>query len=763
MQGEAPQPGPTKPECVELLLSEIDSLPTLNSVAVRLLELTADDESDADEVIGLIASDPAMSSKVLALCRYHDRGRASHVSTIDRAVLLLGFEAVRWAVLSAQVFEVVDGMTSAGGEVRRRRPAFDREAYWLHSMGVAIAAERIASAGTQTRDISPGEAFMAGLLHDIGQLLLHVLLPESFDRVCRMAEMHGASLDRACRQIIGLDTHTAGKKLAEHWGLPRSLVDTVWLSGQPPQAVPQAMGEANQTLIAVVSLADALVQSCYIAPGAHRSASNDLGTLSIPVGLGQPELDDITAELHDEVALRAAALGMNIENEEGVLLRSIRRANETLARANAGMRQREQLAQTQARALKGISQFYDALPTVGSVVEVLATIVQSANNVFEARIYAAVYRIAEDRGWRLVRFAPDGRVFGSRLIDPPGDNIPLAAILRDGLKAGSAISLAPWLDDVLPSNLNLDDLSTLPLADEDNESTTILLIKLPQTTRAKHSGFEELLQCWQTSLFAGARCDSAANLSEQLAEANRSLIEMQETLAKSSIMATLGEVAAGAAHEMNNPLTVISGRAQLLGSRLQDPELCEMATEISTQSHRLSDMITALKSFAEPIEPRLKKVDLADLVVRAVQRYGPGERRQPQVNTVFVRPVPMVQVDPDLIGSAVGELVRNAVEAKGSDHIELRVQTDRLDDRLKIEIRDDGTGLSEHVLKHAFDPFFSAKPAGRQPGLGLARARRAVEAHGGRITLVNGPGGGAIATIWLTDTGEEGKEKRRAA
>ena len=79
-----------------------------------------------------------------------------------------------------------------------------------------------------------------------------------------------------------------------------------------------------------------------------------------------------------------------------------------------------------------------------------------------------------------------------------------------------------------------------------------------------------------------------------------------------------------------------------------------------------------------------------------------------------------------------------------------------------------GAGLTDHVLRHAFDPFFSARPAGRQPGLGLARARRAVEAHGGELTLVNTPGGGALATIWLSagagnegtpDTGPEGMER----
>jgi signal transduction histidine kinase len=233
---------------------------------------------------------------------------------------------------------------------------------------------------------------------------------------------------------------------------------------------------------------------------------------------------------------------------------------------------------------------------------------------------------------------------------------------------------------------------------------------------------------------------------------------VQETLARSRTLATLGEVASGAAHEMNNPLAVISGRSQLLASRVQDVELRESALEIVSQSHRLSDMITALRSFAEPVDPVIEPVDLADLVMRVVQRYGPGERRQPQVNTVFTEALASALIDGELIGQALGELVRNAVEAKGSRHIELRVQTDPLDDRLKIEVRDDGTGLSEHALTHAFDPFFSAKPAGRQPGLGLARARRYVEAHGGRITLSNNPAGGAIATIWLSNWRQDKQE-----
>jgi two-component system C4-dicarboxylate transport sensor histidine kinase DctB len=117
--------------------------------------------------------------------------------------------------------------------------------------------------------------------------------------------------------------------------------------------------------------------------------------------------------------------------------------------------------------------------------------------------------------------------------------------------------------------------------------------------------------------------------------------------------------------------------------------------------------------------------------------------------------LPDANVDAEQMRAAIVELLRNAVESEGCAHIDCRVEIEAAgagsDDRLKVRIADDGSGLTPHVLAHAFDPFFSAKPAGRQPGLGLAHARRIVEAHGGQITLENAARGtrGAVATIRL--------------
>ena len=92
---------------IELILRQIDSLPTLPSVATRLLTLTASDESSAKEVIRLVSSDPSLTAKILALCATADRGLREDVMTIDKAVVLLGFNAIRNAVLSIKVFETL--------------------------------------------------------------------------------------------------------------------------------------------------------------------------------------------------------------------------------------------------------------------------------------------------------------------------------------------------------------------------------------------------------------------------------------------------------------------------------------------------------------------------------------------------------------------------------------------------------------------------------------------------------------------------------
>src|SRR5262244_2925464 len=151
---------------VELILQQLEDLPTLPAVAVRVLEVTSNESSDAKEVVQLIESDPSLTARILQLVHRADSGVRGEVTTVERAVVLLGFEAVRSAVLAISVFE-----TFKQTESNSTTPpaAFKHEAFWKHCIAVAAAAELIAEASKDSA-INPSEAFVCGLLHDLGKI-----------------------------------------------------------------------------------------------------------------------------------------------------------------------------------------------------------------------------------------------------------------------------------------------------------------------------------------------------------------------------------------------------------------------------------------------------------------------------------------------------------------------------------------------------------------------------------------------------------------
>lgn len=759
MESIPANPDPDQVRRVELILQQLDQLPTLGAVAVKLLELTTSEDSDAQEVIGLVGSDPALAGKVLAMCRCNARGRASNVDTVERAVLLLGFDAVRCAVLSVQVFDAFDRMISIGGESLKGKPAFDRVAFWQHSLAVSVLAERIAMARPHAGSTDGGEASIAGLLHDLGVLALHVLLPASFDRVCLFTDAQGVSLDEGARRIIGLDTRTTGKRLAEHWGLPKSLVDVLWLSGQRYDDMPDL---PHRDLIATVALADAMARQHYPAP-AGQPPQDDSGAITLShLGVDPARADELLGDLHQQVAGRAASLDLFSEPAEGILVHSISRANESLGRAYSSLRNRAVASQQQARTIRAIAEFHETTSPGQSIVETLSTIVRSMKETLGGSFFVTLFQSRETDSWELVRFSDSGRILDTDLLTPPPSSASLDDLADRNLHSMPLNAILPWMADYFSQWTDADLARVTPLPCQWGVATA-LVHNCPIDGQGDSRQFEALTRTWAAAVAAASQHAGARALGEKLAEANRVLVETQNTLAEHKTMAALGEIAAGAAHEMNNPLAIIAGRSQLLAERVADAKQKLMATQISEQAHRLSDMITALRDFAEPPRPRRREVDLLRLVLDVVQHCGSDGAKPADVNTVIPESLPPVFVDPDQISVALGELIRNASEAKGSTHIEVRVQTEPQDDRLKLQVTDNGEGLTHEVLAHAFDPFYSAKPAGRQPGLGLARVRRLVEAHGGKVELVNGPSSGAIATIWLTDWRGAAKERKHVA
>jgi signal transduction histidine kinase len=212
---------------------------------------------------------------------------------------------------------------------------------------------------------------------------------------------------------------------------------------------------------------------------------------------------------------------------------------------------------------------------------------------------------------------------------------------------------------------------------------------------------------------------------------------------------SLAEFAAGAGHEINNPLAIIAGRAQLLLKDEADPERRRELALINAQVRRAHEMIADLWLFARPPHPEPQPVDLVVLVDRVIEELGP----QAAERGILVRrvgdPGPLTaEVDPVQLGVAISALCKNSLEAIGRDgHIEIGLGTS--DGGVQIRVSDTGPGITPDQRPHIFDPFYSARQAGRGLGMGLSKCWRIVTNHGGHIAVQSEPGQGAEFVITL--------------
>ena len=234
--------------------------------------------------------------------------------------------------------------------------------------------------------------------------------------------------------------------------------------------------------------------------------------------------------------------------------------------------------------------------------------------------------------------------------------------------------------------------------------------------------------------------EGSPSIADKLARLAELETDFQRALEAEKLEA-MAEFAAGAGHEINNPLTVISGRAQLLLREETDPERQRALALISVQAMRVHEMIADMMLFARPPRPEPQPVELvkllddliADLQPRSV-RQGTAIRRAGQSAPI------VVHVDPVQLSVALRAICQNAMESLGSGgNIEVAVES-LVSGEVRIRISDDGPGIRPEERRHIFDPFYSARQAGRGLGLGLSKAWRIITNHGGRIEVSSQPG-----------------------
>jgi signal transduction histidine kinase len=239
-------------------------------------------------------------------------------------------------------------------------------------------------------------------------------------------------------------------------------------------------------------------------------------------------------------------------------------------------------------------------------------------------------------------------------------------------------------------------------------------------------------------------------LSETLSEANRNLKLAQDEARRAERLAALGQLSAGLAHEIRNPLGVMKGSAELLSQRLSDSDDLskELSGYIYTEVNRLSALVSRFLDFARPSRLELKPDDLSTVVERSLKAAEQqGATTKVKVQRDYAPILPQVKIDQELCEQAFTNLILNGCEAMGEAGGELKIRIHSAGHGTEVvaEIEDTGPGVPPEMKEQIFNPFVTTKKTG--VGLGLAIVSKIIDAHGGTVKLVSQPGHGACFRI----------------
>jgi signal transduction histidine kinase len=239
--------------------------------------------------------------------------------------------------------------------------------------------------------------------------------------------------------------------------------------------------------------------------------------------------------------------------------------------------------------------------------------------------------------------------------------------------------------------------------------------------------------------------------SRQLSETNRNLREAEAQVRRSERLAALGQLTAGLAHELRNPLGTIKGSADMLERNLPegDPVARELAGFISSEVDRTNSLVSRFLDFARPLQLRLAVADLAELLRQAA---GAAARdAEAQGVRIEVRTPPILfDFDAELLERVFVNLIVNAVQASAPGS-KVTVESRVAGEDAVVEVADHGCGIEPDKLESIFNPFFTTKPSGT--GLGLAIVSKIVSEHGGKIEVESISRGGSTFRVRLPRVG----------
>lgn len=672
-------------------------LPAMPQILTRLLWLCSDESTSLADLAALVSHDAAVTARLLGVANsaaHHPGGRRLG---IDQAIGLLGMNQFKSVVIAHSIMQVFQQFSGTA--------AVDLRAFWHHTLRTAVLARDLAAAGGYTR---PDEAYLAGLLHDVGRLAMLATAPNEYASIFETVD-DDAVLQRE-KAALGLDHAEAGAWLAGRWQLDGLLADSILYHHEPASRL-----AGTHPLLVLAALAHRLAdhpQGDAVAVEALREAA----------GIGVDAVAGVLASADVQTRRVAEALGIELPPaprppapaERSVAAVELAAAvRDVVLAQNTGTMlaaQEDEVAVVDGllRAMSLLFAFDDALCLR---LDRTSRVLQGLP-VGRHAAAAAALRIALD-GARLIAEAVEHGHAVCR---------PLAAKTKPDIGEAQ-----------LGRILGQPVLCAVPLT-ADGRCEDVLVVGGLDGERLESLSREPLLR-----LFA--------------AQGGRALAECRgRRLRLESLQGRLGEqyrlAARKIAHEVNNPLAIIRNYLFLLkGKRASGEGGDEEIRIIGEEIERVGRLVAGMTDTAAKLSGPLV-AELAEVVGSSVEIFRSSGFLPPAISLRSELPdgLPGVAGDPDVLRQVVDNLVKNAIEAM-PDGGEIVIAASGVVHRggrafVELVVRDSGPGLPPERLASLFAPGASTKGAGR--GLGLSIVRDLVVRLGGEIQCRSASAGTAF-------------------
>jgi len=750
----------TRKQEIKLLLNKIDQLPTLPAVALQILNSSAED-LEIKKTSKLIENDPALTAAILRYANSAHSGLRREIKTIEHALVVIGGTTLLCLVMAIKIH---------GCFAKLKNDQFQEQVkLWQHALTTAISSEIIA-AGIYPE--SAKEAFIAGLLHDIGKIFICTYFPAEYTRINEISQATEEPILAIEHSLLGADHTLAGKWLGERWNLSAGLRDVIWLHHQNLAALNEL--QADTRLITIVKLANEISHYLFIDQQSNLFPEKEFAKYLLLLGLSRDELDRILKETEKKFTERAELFDWKI-NALSLLQEARHRAMERLSSLAQHLEQNNRTLVKTNRMFSITSEIGLQLAKVKSIPGLFYSLADSLRQLSDLDCLLIFWADRENlviEGYLWERSGIEKTLIcnTTKQLEPLSD--------RDIDKA------PPWVKQVLssfavravstdavgtitPEVFNGNHFLILPLG-VNGEIIGEICLGRGKLSAAQLESWERMSYSQIAALTAEVldRIRISSKLNERCEELSTALWKNQQIklqLFQAERLAAVGQLAAGAAHEINNPLAIISGRAQIQLLKETDPGKRHDLEQIISQIERISSTLNNLLGFARPAPPKIGVVLINEIIERIITLLT-SSCESLKINTQKnLEPLlPKIKGDSRQLEQVFLNLAINALHAMEEQGGTLTFSSKKIESGNLVEIRigDTGSGIRKEFLEQIFDPFFTTKEEGKGTGLGLSTAHGIISNHYGTIDVESEWGKGTVFTVTLpVDLNETRPEK----